>query len=117
MSEIRRSVLFGKLDPIAYQAVESAATFCKMRGNPNIELTHWLNQVLQLPDSDLHRIIRAYGIDSSRLAADLTANLDKLPRGATSISDISPHLEQAVERDGSTPVSSSARAWSAPDTS
>ena len=98
MSEIRRSVLFGKLDPIAYQAVESAATFCKMRGNPNIELTHWLNQVLQLPDSDLHRIIRAYGIDSSRLAADLTANLDKLPRGATSISDISPHLEQAVER-------------------
>jgi type VI secretion system protein VasG len=98
MSEIRRSVLFGKLDPIAYQAVESAATFCKMRGNPNIELTHWLNQVLQLPDSDLHRIIRAYGIDSSRLAADLTTNLDKLPRGATSISDISPHLEQAVER-------------------
>lgn len=98
MSEIRRSVLFGKLDPIAYQAVESAATFCKMRGNPNIELAHWLNQVLQLPDSDLHRIIRAYGIDSSRLAADLTANLDKLPRGATSISDISPHLEQAVER-------------------
>ena len=98
MSEIRRSVLFGKLDPIAYQAVESAATFCKMRGNPNIELTHWLNQILQLPDSDLHRIIRAYGIDASRLAADLTANLDKLPRGATSISDISPHLEQAVER-------------------
>ena len=98
MSEIRRSVLFGKLDPIAYQAVESAATFCKMRGNPNIELTHWLNQVLQLPDSDLHRIIRAYGIDASRLAADLTSNLDKLPRGATSISDISPHLEQAVER-------------------
>ena len=98
MSEIRRSVLFGKLDPIAYQAVESAATFCKMRGNPNIELTHWLNQVLQLPDSDIHRIIRAYGIDASRLAADLTANLDKLPRGATSISDISPHLEQAVER-------------------
>ena len=98
MSEIRRSVLFGKLDPFAYQAVESAATFCKMRGNPNIELTHWLNQVLQLPDSDLHRIIRAYGIDASRLAADLTANLDKLPRGATSISDISPHLEQAVER-------------------
>ena len=32
------------------------------------------------------------------LAGDVTAALDKLPRGATSISDFSPHLEEAVER-------------------
>jgi len=98
MSEIRRSVLFGKLAPIAYKAVESAASFCKLRGNPYIELTHWMNQVLQLPDSDIHRIARTFEMDLSRLAADQTAALDRLPRGATSISDISPHLEEAVER-------------------
>ena len=98
MSEIRRNVLFGKLDPLAYQAVDSAASLCKMRGNPYIELVHWLNQVCQLPDSDFRRIATAFGLDSSRLAADLTASLDRLPRGATSISDLSPHLESAVER-------------------
>ena len=43
-----------------------------------------------------HHQIR--GLDPSRIAADLTASLDKLPRGATAISDFSPHLEEAVER-------------------
>ncbi len=98
MSEIRRNVLFGKLNPIAFQAVDSAATFCKLRGNPYIELNHWLNQILQLPDSDIHRIGVAFQIDFSRLAADQTAALDRLPRGATSITDISSHLEESVER-------------------
>jgi type VI secretion system protein VasG len=98
MADIKRSTLFGKLNPTAYKAMESATVFCKMRGNPYVELIHWVAQVLQLPDSDLHRIIKHSGIDSSRLAADVVAALDKLPRGATSISDFSPHLEEAVER-------------------
>jgi type VI secretion system protein VasG len=98
MAEIKRSILFGKLNPIAYKAVESATIFCKMRGNPYVELVHWLHQLFQLNDSDQHRILRYFAIDVSRLAADLTTALDKLPRGATSISDFSPHLEEAVER-------------------
>jgi type VI secretion system protein VasG len=98
MSEIKRSILFGKLNPIAYKAVESATIFCKMRGNPYVELVHWFNQIFQLADSDLHRIIKYFGLNASRLATDLTTALDKLPRGATSISDFSPHLENAVER-------------------
>jgi len=98
MSEIRRSALFSKLAPMAYHAVESAASFCKLRGNPYLELVHWVNQIVQETDSDIHRIVQFFQLDSSRLAADLTAALDKLPRGATAISDISPHLESAVER-------------------
>jgi type VI secretion system protein VasG len=98
MSEISRSSLFGKLNPLGYKAVESATTFCRMRGNPYVELVHWIAQLIQSPDSDLSRIIRHYEIDPSRLATDLTANLDRLPRGATSISDFSPHLENAIER-------------------
>jgi type VI secretion system protein VasG len=69
-----------------------------MRGNPYVELVHWIAQLVQSPDSDLSRIIRHYEIDPSRLATDITANLDRLPRGATSISDFSPHLENAIER-------------------
>jgi type VI secretion system protein VasG len=98
MAEIKRSILFGKLNPLAYKAVESATIFCKMRGNPYVELVHWLFQLCQLADSDLLRIFRHFEIETSRLATDLTTALDKLPRGATSISDFSPHLEDAVER-------------------
>jgi ATP-dependent Clp protease ATP-binding subunit ClpA len=54
--------------------------FCKLRGNPYVELVHWLHQILQAQDSDLHRIdttLRNRRV--AKLAADLTAALDKLP--------------------------------------
>ena len=96
--EIRRTTLFGKLNQLGYKSIEGATTFCKMRGNAYVELAHWLNQILQNQDSDLHRIFRHFGLDPSRVAGDLTATLDKLPRGATAISDFSPHIEEAIER-------------------
>ena len=98
MSEISRATLFGKLNETAYKAIESATLFCKMRGNPYVELAHWLHQLLQVPDSDLLRILRHFQVDSARLARDLTDALDRLPRGATSVSDLSIHVEESVER-------------------
>ncbi|WP_268798945.1 type VI secretion system ATPase TssH [Pseudomonas huanghezhanensis] len=98
MSEISRATLFGKLNSIGYKAMEAATVFCKLRGNPYVELSHWLHQFLQMPDSDLHRIIRQFDLDPARLAQDLTHSLDRLPRGSTSITDLSAHVEETVER-------------------
>lgn len=98
MSEISRTALFGKLNPLLYKGVEGAAVFCKLRGNPYVELVHWLHQLLQNNDSDLHRIIRHYQLDAAKLAADMVRALDRLPSGATAISDLSDHLQNAVER-------------------
>ena len=98
MADISRVALFGKLNDIGYRAIESATVFCKMRGNPYVELVHWIHQLLQLQDSDLHRIIKQFNIDPSHLAKDITDTLDRLPRGSTSISDLSSHVEEAVER-------------------
>src|SRR5215831_3220367 len=53
MADISRTALFGKLDELSYRAIESATVFCKMRGNPYVELVHWIHQVLAQPDSDL----------------------------------------------------------------
>ena len=36
MTEISRSALFGRLNPTALKAIESATGFCKMRGNPYV---------------------------------------------------------------------------------
>ncbi len=98
MSDISRTSLFRKLNPITYKAIESATVFCKLRGNPYVELIHWLHQILQLQDSDLHKIIKTYGLNPSHLSRDMTDALDRLPRGASSISDLSSHVEEAVER-------------------
>jgi len=98
MAEIKRSTLFGKLNPVGYKSIEAATIFCKMRGNAYVETVHWLHQLLQQPDSDVLRIIKHFGLDTSRLATDLIAALDRLPRGATAISDFSPHIETALQQ-------------------
>ncbi|MGF6878719.1 type VI secretion system ATPase TssH [Paraburkholderia sp. MM5477-R1] len=98
MAEISRGALFGKLNALAYRGIESATVFCRLRGNPYVELAHWIHQILQLQDSDLHRIVRHFGLDPSHLARDVTVALERLPRGSTSISDLSAEVEEAVER-------------------
>ena len=74
MSEISRTALFGKLNELCYQSIESATIFCKIRGNPYVEISHWIHQILQLADSDLHRIVRHFQVDVAKLARDLTAS-------------------------------------------
>jgi type VI secretion system protein VasG len=98
MSDISRAALFGKLNKLSYQAIESAAVFCKLRGNPYVELIHWFHQILQQQDSDLHRIIKHYKLDPARLAADMTRALDGLQRGSSSIQGLSSHLDTTVEQ-------------------
>ncbi len=98
MTEISRTALFGKLNNLAYKGIESATVFCKMRNNPYVELVHWLHQILQLPDSDLHRIIKKFEVNPSRLAQDFVGLLDRLPSGASSLSDFSIDVEESIEK-------------------
>lgn len=96
MAEISRTTVFGKLNPLAYKAIEGATVFCKLRGNPYVELQHWLYQILNNNDSDLHRIVKHYELDAAKVAADMMQALDRLPRGATSITDLSQLIDQSV---------------------
>jgi len=98
MAEISRVALFGKLNSLCYRSIESSTVFCKLRGNPYVELVHWLHQIMQLQDSDLMRIIKRFELNPAGLAQDLTAALDRLPRGSTSLTDLSSQVEEAVER-------------------
>jgi type VI secretion system protein VasG len=98
MAEISRAALFGKLAPLGYRAIDSATTFSKLRGHSSVEMEHWVHQILQGQDSDLHRILRHFQVDTSALARDLTDALDRLPRGSGSAMDLSSQVEEAVER-------------------
>ena len=100
MAEISRVDLFRKLNRTGYQSIESATTFCKMRGNPYVELAHWIHQLLQLDSTDWHQIIRHFKLETGQLSTDLTDYLDKLPRGASSISDFSSFLEEYASYEG-----------------
>lgn len=98
MTEINRSALFGRLSPMGLKSIETATGFCKMRGNPYVELVHWVHILLQDPQNDLAAIRTRFALDDTKLARDVVAALDGLPRGATSISDFSPQIEEAIEK-------------------
>ena len=96
--DISRQTLFGRLNPSLFKAIESATAFCKLRGNPYVELVHWLHQLLQASDGDLQRVLRHAEVDFRALEDDLACALSSLPAGASSISDFSFQIEAAVER-------------------
>ncbi|KEY58763.1 type VI secretion system ATPase TssH [Serratia sp. DD3] len=98
MSEISRAVLFGKLNGQLLESLENATAFCKLRGNPYVELAHWIHQLMQYPEGDWQRIIHYFDIDAGKLSKDIIAAIDRLPRGASSISDLSEHIDNSVER-------------------
>ncbi|MGF6477903.1 type VI secretion system ATPase TssH [Paraburkholderia sp. JPY419] len=95
---ISRHALFGKLGATLFRSIESATAFSKLRGNPYIELVHWLHQLLAQSDSDLHRIVRHCGISRELLERDLQRALAALPSGASALTDFSHHVETAIER-------------------
>ena len=74
MSEISRVALFGKLNPLVYKAMEGATVFCKMRGNPYVELVHWVVQLVQNTDTDLDAVMRHYQVDASLLAREVSGS-------------------------------------------
>lgn len=98
MTDISRQALFGKLNPLAYKSIEGATVFCKLRGNPYVELVHWITQLLENNESDVSAIVRHYGLDAAALARDVTTALDRLPRGSTAISDFSEHITHAIQQ-------------------
>lgn len=95
---ITRKNLFGKLDATLFKGIESATTICKLRGNPYVELIHWVNQLWHQDDNDLKQIVRYFALDVDAFERGLAQALARLPAGATSISDFSYHIELAIER-------------------
>jgi type VI secretion system protein VasG len=84
--------LIAKTNDSTRKALEGAAGLCLARTHYNVEIQHLLYKLLDLQDSDLHRIAKHFGIDLSRLTSDLNRALDKDKRGNSSTPYFSPRL-------------------------
>jgi type VI secretion system protein VasG len=89
--------LIGKLNDPTRNALEAAAGLCVSRTNYDIEVEHYLMKLLDQTDGDLAKIIRHFGVDPSRLAAEVTRSLDKLKRGNARTPAFSPTLMNAMK--------------------
>lgn len=98
MTELSRAALFGRLGTLAYRAIESGTTLGKVRGHAGIGLAHWLLQILQFDDSDLHRISAHVGFDAAAIAGELTLALERLPCSQGQALDLSSDVLDAAQR-------------------
>ncbi|MBW8908286.1 MAG: ATP-dependent Clp protease ATP-binding subunit, partial [Mesorhizobium sp.] len=93
----KRKELVAKLNPTGMRAFKAAADTAKLRGNPYVELVHFVQQLVLSERSDVQMILADAGIDASRLTADMTRAIDKLPYGATSVEEFSDHIFHAIQ--------------------
>jgi type VI secretion system protein VasG len=84
--------LIGKLNNETRGALEAAAGLCLSRTHYDVEIEHYLMKVLDRSDDDVSLILRHYGVDRSRLAAELTRSLDRLKSGNARTPSLSPSL-------------------------
>jgi len=84
--------LIGKLNETTRKALEAAAGLCVTRTHYDVEIEHFLIKLLDEPGSDSSRIYERFGVDTSRLSADLTRSLDRLRTGNARTPSLSPSL-------------------------
>ena len=86
--------LIAKLNDTTRSALEGAAGLCLARTHYDVEIEHFLMKLLDGASSDFAAIAQRFGIDKSRLAAELTRSLDKLKTGNARTPAFSPTLVQ-----------------------
>ena len=89
--------LISKLNAQTRNALEAAAGLCLARTHYDVEIEHFLLKALDASDGDLAFILKHAGVNRSRLAADLTAALDKLKAGNARTPSLSPTLAKMLE--------------------
>jgi type VI secretion system protein VasG len=97
MADLERDAEFNKLNSVCFSSLNAAYSIAEARKHRYVELAHWLLLFLQVQDSDLHRICRAFEIDLSKLQADVVACLEKLPRGSNVDPQMSPSIDEAIQ--------------------
>ncbi|HXX24897.1 MAG TPA: type VI secretion system ATPase TssH [Terriglobia bacterium] len=84
--------LIGKLNDFTRNALESAAGLCLSRTHYDIEVEHFLLKLLDQAEGDFARIASHFGVDKSRLSAELSRSLDKLKTGNARTPALSPSV-------------------------
>jgi len=77
--------------------MEAAAGLCLSRTHYDIEIEHLLAKLLDASGTDVPIILKQFGLDKSRVTADLTRSLDRLKSGNARTPSISPTLLTALK--------------------
>jgi type VI secretion system protein VasG len=93
---VKRKELVGKLNPTCLKAFSEAAQSAKSRGNPYVELAHFIDALSRIDRTDFDILCQSAGVDGARLEGDIQRSLDKLPHGASAVEEFSDHIFMAI---------------------
>jgi type VI secretion system protein VasG len=96
MVPVNLKSLVSKLNDTCRRTLEASAGLCLSRSNYDVEVEHWLLKLLETPNTDLAPVLRQYGVDSSRLARDLTKAIDRFKTGNSRPPALSPRLVELM---------------------
>ena len=88
--------LVGRLNPTTRKALEDAVGLCVSQTHFNLEVEHFLSKLLEATDTDFAIIIKTFGVDRSRLAAEISASLERMKRGNARGPSYTPTLVKAL---------------------
>ena len=93
---VKRKELVGKLNETCLRAFSAAAQFAKARGNPYVELAHFIDALSRSERTDFDILCQSAGVDGARLEGDIQRALDKLPHGASAVEEFSDHIFHCI---------------------
>ncbi len=97
MPAIDLKMLVGRLNDLSRRALEASAGSALSRTHYNVELEHWLLQLLDVPGSDIALIAQAFDLTRDRIAAELSAALDRMGTGNGRAPGLAPDLVGVVK--------------------
>ncbi|MEO5952759.1 MAG: AAA family ATPase, partial [Chloroflexia bacterium] len=89
---VNLKALIGKLNDTTRNSLQAAAGFCLQRTHYDVEIEHFLMKLLDNSGGDFIAILKVFEVDKSKLAAQLTASLDKLKSGNARTPTLAPTL-------------------------
>ena len=95
---VKRKELVARLNLPCQRAFKAAGDSAKLRGNPYVELVHFVEQLVLLERGDVQLILAEAGVDA--LAAGRRHDprrSTRCPTARPSIEDFSDHIFQAIQ--------------------
>ncbi len=98
MADISLEAVTGKLNRVGYEAFIQALRQAKGAGNRNVELAHWLAQILQRRSTDIGLTAQHYSLDMARLATDIGGVIEGFRKNETEMPGVANNVVDLLDR-------------------
>ena len=98
MADISLEIVAGKLNRVGYEAFFKALRQAKGAGNRNVELAHWLAQILQSQNTDIGATADYFKLDRTTLLTDVQAVVAGFRKNETEMPAVSNTVMDLFDR-------------------